>query len=1182
MAQRQGYLFCSRRTRALSLLGRQDRASHEDNVRLAQLVQAYKSHGHLLATVDPLKLAYADPLRAPYYIQDVPVLQPEYYGLRCDRANLGKTFWIGDALEPLLEGPEHTLTDILSSLRKVYTGNIGTQYAHILRPDCVTWLNRRVIEHSMMDTSQTEQREILSKISSATLFEEFCGSRLSGAKRFSLEGCEALIPGLEALCDESSKRGVRAIEMGMTHRGRLNVLKNVLHVPLAAIIHRFQPYLPDDIEHPNNSDDVRYHLGTSIVRMFGYGHDARELRISLAANPSHLESVNSVVLGKTRARQFLMRGRIIEDDSGANLVGQTRKRGSVDYSPSDDAKRESMAVILHGDASFYQGSVREVLGFSNLRDYTTGGTIHIIINNQIGFTTLPKESHSSVYCSDVALSIGAPVFHVNGDDPEAFVRVCRTAAEYRQRFGRDCIINLWGYRRHGHNEQDDPGLTQPIMYKAVHHLPRLMDIYANKLVRDGSISGHDAVEAEREAITDTLKSSFNDFWESGKDRRTEITSLWNELGVLSAQEVSQNRLVRNQLMQTSVTGVHVELLRSYGRAIFTLPPEYRFKVHPKVRENFQQRLDSIEVGAGKNIRWATAEALAFASLLEDGFHVRLSGQDVERGTFNQRHAVICDQERSERGNEKIYKPWTNLQLLSWHQEDIRRDLVKRANSAVWPINNTMKRSNGQASSTSETSVSNSTSEERASLAGSSSSDSTDELSSGTYQFPSELESGDAVGEKNDIYAGLYRFSSTSRPNEYSGPKVERRVLQGSTGVPVNQLHLSPFEEDVNEEEARLSIENELNSIRKGLSRRACDLRNLRKVLRWREPKKQRPPELGEMEICNSPLSEEAVLGFEHGYSLYSPNIMTIWEAQFGDFSNCAQVVIDTFIASGEEKWVRSSGIVVLLPHGYEGQGPDHSSAKVERFLQLCAEDATPSLRLANLGAQDEVNNLAKVNMHVLIPSTPAQYFHALRRQMMLPVRKPLIIFTPKYLLHHRPCSSSLDELGRNTRFHTVLQDPLHDGHNSQKSVRKVILCTGKMYYHLVQKRAAMGLQKEVAIIRIEQLSPFPFHSLRHALSKYLCNNGASHAVELIWAQEEPKNMGAWTYVNERLRWVLINMPLSDLNASALLENPRKNPIRYCGRAVSASPATGSFGLHRKEMNDIVSSAMATSPDFCEN
>ncbi|GBG26142.1 2-oxoglutarate dehydrogenase, mitochondrial [Hondaea fermentalgiana] len=1147
-----------------------DHATPENNVRLAQLVQAYKSHGHLLATVDPLKLAYSDPLRAPYYVQDVPVLQPEYYGLRCDREMLGKTFWIGNALEPLLQGPHHKLSDILATLRKVYTGNIGSQFAHILRPDCVEWLNRRVIEHSMVETSPTEKRDILSKISHATLFEEFCGSRLSGAKRFSLEGCEALIPGLEALLEESAARGVRAIEMGMTHRGRLNVLKNVMHVPLAAVVHQFQPYLPDDDEHPNNSDDVRYHLGTSVVRMFGYGSGTRELRVSLAANPSHLESVNSVVLGKTRARQFLMRGSIVEDDSGANLVGQTRKRGSVDYSPSDDAKRESMAVLLHGDASFYQGSVREVLGFSNLRDYTTGGTVHIIINNQIGFTTLPKESHSSVYCSDVALSIGAPVFHVNGDDPEAFVRVCRTAAEYRQRFGRDCIINLWGYRRHGHNEMDDPGLTQPIMYNVVNRLPRLMDLYSRKLVHEGVVSDQDAVESEREAIVDSYKASFSDFWKDGQEPRDEVTSYWNELGMLTSQGHNSNRIARRQLLQTTVTGVHAELLRSYGRAIFTLPADYRFKVHPKVREVFQQRLSSIEVGAGKTIRWATAEALAFASLLEDGFHIRLSGQDVERGTFNQRHGVLCDQERSERGNERIYKPWTNLQLLSWHQEDIRRDLVKRANSQALLPSTTAggysKSGKGSGSTASHA-------------------DEETDFAAGIYNFPSEKEGGDHLPE-TDFYAGLYRFGGDSDPatsrsrNGHSGPKVERRVVR-----PGQSSLDSPSEEeeylDEDEVKVRAHIESELHSIQKGLSRRACDLRNLRKVLRWREPtgKRKNAPELGIMEICNSPLSEEAVLGFEHGYSLYSPNIMAIWEAQFGDFSNCAQTIIDTFIANGEEKWVRSSGVVLLLPHGYEGQGPDHSSAKIERFLQLCAEDPTPPLGSASLGAQDELNRLAKVNMHVLNPSTPAQYFHALRRQMMLPVRKPLIIFTPKYLLHHRPCSSSLDELGRNTRFHTVLQDPAHDGHGMQRrNVRKVLLCSGKMYYHLAQKRAALGMQQEVAIIRIEQLSPFPFHSVRHELSKYLYNNDAPYPVELVWVQEEPKNMGAWTYVNERLRWVLVNMPLSDVNMSSLLERPSVAPIAYCGRPVAASPATGSFELHRKEMNDIVNAAFAPPKD----
>jgi len=1057
-------------------------ASAEENVRISQLIQAYKMHGHLIADLDPLRMAPDDPLRAPFYLQDVPLLQPETYGIRCDQKMLQQTFWIGDSLAPVLEGPEHSLEDILATLRKVYCERIGTQFAHMMRYDTREWVGRRTLEHALRVWKPEEQRGMLDHIAAATYFEEFFGSRLSGAKRFSLEGGESLIPGLEAVIKRSAEVGIRSIEMGMTHRGRLNVLKNIFQVPLEALVYNFQPYLPDDEEHPNNSDDVRYHLGTSAMRTIRLNEEEIEMSLSMAANPSHLESVNSVVLGKTRARQFLLQGSVDAAGRSQMQFHESERRGSVDYSPSSSAKSKAMAVLLHGDASFYQGSVREVLGFSNLRDYTTGGTIHLIINNQIGFTTMPKSAQSSVYCSDVALSIDAPVFHVNGDDPEAVARVCQTAVDYRQIFQRDCVINIWSYRRHGHNEQDDPKLTQPLMYNKVGSIPKLCTKYASELLAEGVLRD----EKDLDNVRDKLGVEYKNFaTEEDRKAQPKTFSTWNEIGALS--EPRRNvRSSKESLMADISTGVEVELLRSYGRAIFTLPSKAAFDAHPKVRAIFKQRLRSIGVGSKKSIRWATAEALAFASLLEEGFHIRLSGQDVERGTFNQRHAVLYDQLRMYQGNERVYKPWTALQDQEWHQKDIKRDIMKRVNSAAKaPI---------------------------------------------SVAFDAETE------EKLE-YAGLYVFGDDDKANKED---EREESLPGGDAI----------------------VANELRRIQRDVDMRAKQRRNSRRLLRWREPKAYQP-DLGEMEICNSPLSEDAILGFEHGYSLYSPNIMAVFEFQFGDFSCCAQTMIDTFIASGEEKWVRSSGLVILVPHGYDGQGPDHSSGKVERFLQLCSEPEAP-LEFPRQSAEERAA-LCDVNMHVLNMTTPAQLFHALRRHMISPVRKPLVIFTPKYLLHHKPCSSSIEEFGPSYSFRSVLTDIVNRG----TSLKRIVLCSGKIYYQLAHKRKALRLDKEVLLVRVEQLCPFPYHSLKTILEPHL--RGPNH-IELVWAQEEPQNMGCWTYIEPRLRQVLIHSQLSPENETHL-SSRKARCLTYAGRPASASPATGNFGLHREEQADLLQRAL---------
>ncbi len=1126
-----------------------------------------------------------DPLRAPYYLQEAPFLKAETYGLQVSELG-NKLFWIGDSLEPLLEAGQEwqSFETIMSALKRAYCGNIGSQYAHMTRANEKKWVERRVLEHAKIQWGDSQRRAILDQIANASYFEEFYGARLSGAKRFSLEGCEGLIPGLEALLLRSADLGIESIEMGMTHRGRLNVLRNLLDVPLGALLHNFQAYLPDDEEHPNNSDDVRYHLGTSVVRKF----DGKKLRLSLAANPSHLESVNSVVLGKTRARQFLIRGES-GDDYGAHAylnnvvlhnIDSTRpperRRGSVDYSPSDSARAKAMGLLLHGDASFFQGSVREVLGFSGLRDYATGGTVHVILNNQIGFTTLPKESHSGVYCTDVALSIGAPIFHVNGDDPDAVAKVCRTAVDYRHIFQRDCVVNLWGYRRHGHNEQDDPKLTQPQMYSFIQRHPKLVDMYAKTLLDEGVVE-KDYVDSLKERIwagfqerdVDDHQKAISPSQQQQQQPSTPATVFrsWNEFGALSGDPKAFQKThdLKKSLLKSIKTGVEVELLRVYGQTMFTLPPASQFAAHPKVTGLYEQRLASIEVGGGSTIRWATAEALAFASLLAEGFHIRLSGQDVERGTFNQRHAVLLDQFRAVQGNEATYKPWTALQNMDETLQDVRNNMVKQVFRAK------SLSASHQISTTKRNQVAR----------------------TGQEQDDDEDEDG-----SDGAHAGHYFFPSVR----------EEESTEQDAGPNENWLFADPDCKDYDK------IDIELERIHKGVRLRRMQRLDSRRVLRWREPSISKRDslsseesasdidpssnssssplmsssssasrkadsqrnilQLGDMEVCNSPLSEEAVLGFEHGYSLYSPNIMTIFEHQFGDFSNCAQTVIDTFVASGEEKWVRSSGLVILCPHGYEGQGPDHSSARVERFLQLCSEPAVPA-RDDQFTPSKERTALAEVNMHVLNMTTPAQYFHALRRQMLLPVRKPLVIFTPKYLLHHKPCASTLDELGPDYTFEPVISDALAS--KAPQKVRRVLLCSGKIWYHLSHKRKSTGLEDQVALVRIEQLCPFPFSSITDALKPFLENDGDyAGPVELCWVQEEPQNMGCWTYIEPRLRTVLNHLSerglLSSANEQARSQGWGQSSVQYCGRPYSASPATGSFQVHQKEMNAIISAA----------
>ena len=967
-------------------------ASPEDHLKVFKLIRAYKDVGHLAADTEPLKFALKDPYRSPLQFDQVDALQPRTYGI--DDASNKNVYVVGDEV-PGLVGT-HSLDDIIAQLRRLYCGKLGIEYTHIVGVLRKAWLEEKLCGIVAETWRDADRKALFERVVHAGTFEKYLGGRFSTSKRFSLEGAETIIPGLEYLLAQASKLGVRACEMGMAHRGRLNVIHNVLGVPLRHILDDFNESVDTN---RISFDDQRIHLGTSCVRRFP-GCD-KKMQVLLAANPSHLEAVNGVVLGKTRARQFLLRGH----EGGDVRQGPLGRIGSVDYSPSDRAKESVMALLVHGDASLFQGSVSEIMGFSGLRDYTTGGTVHIVVNNQIGFTTTPKEATSSMYCTDIAKHLGVPIFHANGDCPEMVVRACELAAQYRQRFSRDAVVNVWCYRAKGHNEQDIPELTQPFMYTYINSQSAAFEKYGQTLVDDGVMT-QDEVEETVQDILDgyILRGGFG----RGTSPSAKFTRQWSEVG-------EEEKELPGEQLASAATGVAADALVTMSEKLFVLPDE-GFAAHPHVIEVMKKRLDSIISGAG--IQWATAEALAFGTLLVEGFHIRLSGQDVERGTFNQRHAVIYDQDPSRAidGDERIYKPWTALQSLYDAQKVV----------------------NGSA-----------------------------DACSGM--------DGKSFKESSLPYKDRVRLPSHERFGAW-GEEISRR--------------------------------------RKGMM-----------------------PSLGVMEVCNSPLSEEGVLAFEHGYSIYSPHILTIWEAQFGDFANCAQTIIDTFIATGEKKWIRKCGLIMLLPHGLEGAGPDHSSSRVERFLQLTNEIDD----YAESKTRTEHEAKVAANMFLIQCSTPAQYFHALRRHMLHPYRKPMVMFTPKHLLHHKPCSSTLAELSEGTSFRPILVDDANG--DDPAACRTVVLCSGKVYYQATRGRKARGISAaDAAVVRVEQLCPFPFDEIAEVLDTF------SNATKVVWLQEEPKNAGAYTWVAPRLQGML---------------HPRGLALEYVGRAVSTG-ATGVYKQHVME------------------
>ena len=855
-----------------------------DSIRALNLIRAYRVRGHLEADLDPLGLDK----RGPY-----PELDYHSYGFT--EADLDREIFINN----LLGHERATLREIITILRVTYCGKIGVEYMHIQVPAERAWIQAKFETQNRSAPSASVKKEILRTLTVAETFERFLDRRYTGTKRFGIEGAESLMPALEAILYRGSELGIREFVIGMPHRGRLNVLANFVGKPLAAIFAEFQGNATQP-EQVHGSGDVKYHLGTSGDREVG----GRIFHLSLAANPSHLEAVNPVVLGKVRAKQ----------------------------NRRDDGERSQVAgILMHGDAAFAgQGLVAESLELSELTGFCTGGTIHVIVNNQIGFTTSPSAARSSPYPSDVAKGVQAPILHVNGDDPEAVVEVARTAVEYRQRFKKDVVIDLFCYRRHGHNEVDDPAFTQPLMYRTIAGHPTTREIYATRLVAAGVVD-----EAQVAAMGTRFVAELETQYEAGKSYRSNKADWLEGAWAGFAQAPEDDR--------RGDTSVSIEVLREVGHGLVTVPEGFR--LNPRIARQLEARRAAIEAGHG--IDWATAEALAIASLCVEGSHVRMSGQDSGRGTFSHRHAVLIDQETEER-----YVP--------------------------------------------------------------------------------------------------------------------------------------------------------LNHIRAG-----------------QEP----------FEIIDSPLSEAGVVGFEYGYSLADPSTLVLWEAQFGDFANGAQVIIDQFLSAGEAKWLRMSGLVMLLPHGYEGQGPEHSSARVERYLQLCAED---NIQVCNL-------------------TSAANYFHALRRQIRRNFRKPLIVFTPKSLLRVKEVMSRLDEMGPGSSFHRILAEG--DVIAPYDRVRRVVLCSGKVYFDLKKARAAMG-DDRVALIRLEQLYPFPANTLAKILQPY-------RNAEIVWCQEEPQNMGAWNFVDRRIEQVLAGL---DIGA--------KRP-RFAGRAEAASPATGLYKRHVEEQARLANDALTT-------
>ncbi|OCT72033.1 hypothetical protein XELAEV_18035017mg [Xenopus laevis] len=881
----------------------------EEHLAVQSLIRAYQIRGHHVAQLDPLGILDAD--LDSFVPSDLITTLDKlgFYGLH--EGDLDKVFRLPTTT--YIGGTDSTLSlrEIIRRLENSYCQHIGLEFMFINDVEQCQWIRQKFETPGIMKFTNEEKRTLLARLIRSTRFEDFLARKWSSEKRFGLEGCEVMIPALKAIIDKSSEMGLEYVILGMPHRGRLNVLANVIRKDLDQIFCQFDPKLEASDE---GSGDVKYHLGMYHERINRATN--KKITLSLVANPSHLEAVDPVVQGKTKAEQFY-RG-----DTEGNKV---------------------MSILVHGDAAFAgQGVVYETFHLSDLPSYTTNGTIHIVVNNQIGFTTDPRMARSSPYPTDVARVVNAPIFHVNADDPEAVMYVCSVAAEWRNTFNKDVVVDLVCYRRSGHNEMDEPMFTQPLMYKQIHKQVPVLKKYADKMIAEGTVSLQEFEEeiAKYDRICEEAYARSKD--KKILNIKHWLDSPWPGFFTLDGEPKS---------MTCPPTGIPEDMLSHIG-AIASSVPLKDFKIHGGLSRILKSRL---EMTNSRTVDWALAEYMTFGSLLKEGIHVRLSGQDVERGTFSHRHHVLHDQE------------------------------------------------------------------------------------------------------------------------------VDRW-----TCVPMNHL--------------------------------------------W--------PNQAPYTVCNSSLSEYGVLGFELGFAMASPNALVLWEAQFGDFYNTAQCIIDQFISSGQAKWVRHNGIVLLLPHGMEGMGPEHSSARPERFLQMSNDDSDAYPEFT----QDfDVSQLFDCNWIVVNCSNPASYFHVLRRQILLPFRKPLIIFTPKSLLRHPEAKSSFDDMKTGTNFQRVIPENGAASHSPQE-VKRVIFCTGKVYYELVKERHRKGLDSQVAITRLEQISPFPFDLVKQEAEKYATS-------ELVWCQEEHKNMGYYDYVKARF--------LTILNHA--------RPVWYVGRDPAAAPATGNKNTHHVEL-----------------
>ena len=858
-----------------------------DSIRALRLIRAYRINGHLIANLDPLNLH-----EKIYH----PELDYKSYGF--SENDLDREIFIDGSLG--LETA--TLKEIIQVLNKTYASSIGVEFLHIQSVEQKQWVQERIEEvHNKTNFTTQGKKAIFQRLVESELFEQYLDKKFLGTKRYGVEGGESMIPGIEQIVKQSCIAGVQDIYFGTAHRGRLTLLATVLGMPYRGILSKFQGSLND----PNEvlgSGDVKYHLGVSSDREF----DGKSIHLSLTPNPSHLEAVDPVVAGKVRAKQTLLK---------------------------DKTTDKVFGILIHGDAAMAgQGIVAETFAMSQLRGFRTGGTIHFVINNQIGFTTTPHYGRSAPYCTEIAKMVQAPIFHVNGDDPEAVVHVCRLAAEYRNLFKEDVVVDMFCYRRSGHNEADEPMFTQPLMYKKIKQHQTTLNLYKDQLIKEEILSEDEA----KTKLSDFKKFLDNEFELSKSYKPNKVDWLdgtWTGIKIAS---------IDARRGKTSSTEDDLKIL---AKEIHTLPDD--FTPHKRIKKIYNDRQQSIV--DGKNIDWATAEALAFATVLKDGYGVRLSGQDVGRGTFSHRHAVLYDQE-----NEKRFVP----------------------------------------------------------------------------------------------------------------------------------------------------------------------LRHFRK-------------DQALFEIVDSFLSEFGVLGFEYGYSQADPKTLVIWEAQFGDFSNGAQTIIDQFITTGERKWLRMSGLTLLLPHGHEGQGPEHTSSRLERFLQMCAED----------------------NIQVANCTSPANYFHILRRQMMRDFRKPLILMTPKSTLRHKGNTSPLEDFVNGSSFHRVLRKPITKDEKSK--INRVVLCSGKIYFELQDHINELALEN-IHIIRLEQLYPFPYEALEEEIVDF-------KNCEMIWCQEEPRNMGAWQFIQERVQSVLQRVVGNDT-------------LHFIGRRAAASPATGVFDRHLSNQQNIIRLATEANLD----